>query len=67
MVLIMIAYILVITFSDLVTTIPFENSIDSLDLRGDHLKEVLEYSVSKSWDPNKFSGAFMLQVSGRPQ
>lgn len=43
---------------------PFANTIDALDLQGKHLLEVLEYSVSKSWDPNNWNGAYMMQVSG---
>lgn len=52
------------TYGDLVTTVPFENSVDTLELRGDHLFEMLEYSVTKSWDDDRFNGANMVQFSG---
>lgn len=52
-------------YSDLITAIPFENTVDTLDLRGKVLKDVLEYSVSASWDADKFNGKYMCHVSGK--
>ena len=52
-----------ISFSDLVMTIPFENSIDVFDIRGDHLKEIFEHAVARESEPQMFLG--FLQVSGR--
>lgn len=54
----------VITFGDLVTALPFDNSMDLLDLRGDHLRETFEYGVSRSWNPDVFSAAYMIHVAG---
>lgn len=62
--MIIIYVYLAITYSDLVTTIPFENTVDTVDLRGNHLKKLLEYSVSESWRPDQFNGKFMIHVSG---
>lgn len=53
-----------LTFGDLVSAAPFENSVDVVRLRGGHLLKVLEYSVTKSWDADQFSGAHLLHVSG---
>lgn len=47
-----------ITYDDVATTIPFENTIDSFELRGEYLLEALEYSASSYNDVN------FLQVSG---
>lgn len=38
--------------------------MDSFDLRGRHLLEALEYSVSQSYDGSHFNKVKMLQVSG---
>lgn len=55
-----------ISFGDLVTTLPFESTVDAFDVRGDHLKEALEFSVSKSSHSNsgRFFSWIMLQFSG---
>lgn len=53
-----------ISYNDLATTVPFENSIDTFDLRGDHLKELFEYAVKGSWQTTVFDGKFFTQVSG---
>lgn len=54
----------VLTYADLVSTAPFENTVDTVELRGDHLVEVLEYAATKSWDADRFNGAHVVQVSG---
>lgn len=54
-----------LTYSDLVTATPFENTVDSFDLSGKVLKEVLEYSVSASWDDDRFNGKYMIQIAGK--
>lgn len=54
----------VITFSDLVTSLPFETTVDSFDIRGDYLKAALEHSVSYSTFPDFFSTHIMMQMSG---
>lgn len=53
-----------ITYADLISTIPFENSVDTIELRGDHLLEALEFSVASEWKEPEFSSINMLQVSG---
>lgn len=53
-----------LVYSDLITTIPFENTVDSIDLRGNVLKDVLEYGVSQSWDNDKFNAKYLCHVSG---
>ncbi|KOB68363.1 Apyrase, partial [Operophtera brumata] len=49
-----------ITFESTILAVPFENNVEVFDLRGDHIMEMLEYSVAN--DP--YAGARMLQVSG---
>ncbi|XP_012550294.1 apyrase isoform X1 [Bombyx mori] len=49
-----------ITFESVISSTPFENSVEVFDLRGDHIMEMLEFSVAN--DP--YAGARMLQVSG---
>lgn len=53
-----------ITYADLKTTIPFENTVDVFELRGDHLLETLEFSVSKSVEGQPFNSYVMLHVAG---
>lgn len=55
---------IVITFSDLATSLPFETTVDAFDIRGDHLRAALEHSVSYSTFPDFFSTHIMMQVSG---
>nr|B3A0N5.1 RecName: Full=Apyrase; AltName: Full=ATP-diphosphatase; Short=ADPase; AltName: Full=ATP-diphosphohydrolase; AltName: Full=Adenosine diphosphatase; AltName: Allergen=Tab y 1; Flags: Precursor [Tabanus yao]ADX78255.1 Tab y 3 allergen [Tabanus yao] len=52
-----------ITFSQLITMAPFENTVDTFDLSGKHLLEAFEHAVTV---PNRlgFNGQNMLQVSG---
>lgn len=47
----------VATFSDLVTTTPFENTIDSMELQGKYIREALEFSV-------RYTSPSILQTSG---
>ncbi|XP_063702617.1 apyrase-like [Culicoides brevitarsis] len=47
-----------ITFDDLATSHPYENTVDTFDLRGDHLLEALEISAAKHNTTN------FLQLSG---
>lgn len=58
------SYISDINYGDLVATIPFENTLDTMELRGDYLLQALEYSVTKSWDEDRFNPANMLVFSG---
>lgn len=48
-------------------TIPFENSIDTFDMRGDHLKDVFEFAVTGSANLANWTGARFLQISGKAQ
>lgn len=57
-------FFLDITYADLISTIPFENSVDTVDLSGDYLLEALEHSVASEWKEPEFSSNNMLQVSG---
>ncbi|XP_013165982.1 PREDICTED: apyrase-like isoform X2 [Papilio xuthus] len=50
----------VITFETVLLSTPFENNIEVFELRGDHILEMLEYSVANV----PFPGARMLQISG---
>ncbi|KAM3962077.1 apyrase-like [Aphomia sociella] len=49
-----------ITYESVILSTPFENNVDVFDMRGDHIMEMLEYSVANT----PFAGARMLQVSG---
>lgn len=49
-----------ITFEAMLLSTPFENNVEVFQLRGDHIMEMLEFSVAN--DP--YNGARMLQVSG---
>ncbi|XP_042861628.1 LOW QUALITY PROTEIN: 5'-nucleotidase-like [Penaeus japonicus] len=53
-----------ITMEDILTVAPFQNTIDIVELRGQHVKEMFEYSVQNydSTGQNLFGG--FLQVSG---
>ena len=53
-----------ISMEDVLTVAPFQNAIDIVELRGQHVKEMFEHSVSV-YDPEGLdpSGRF-LQVSG---
>ena len=53
-----------ITIGDIVAFMPFENTLDILELRGDILFDVFEHSVSRSFSEDIFIGNYMLQVSG---
>uniref|UniRef100_A0A182YAL5 Apyrase n=1 Tax=Anopheles stephensi TaxID=30069 RepID=A0A182YAL5_ANOST len=47
-----------LTYEDLVTAIPYENTIDTFELRGQYLLDALEYSASR------YNTADVLQFSG---
>lgn len=49
-----------ITYGSMIMSTPFDNVVQVFDLKGEHIMEMLEYSVAN--DP--FAGARMLQVSG---
>lgn len=53
-----------ISLNDLLMLLPFDNSLDLFELRGDHLKELFEHSVSESWNPDTFVGKWLMQISG---
>lgn len=47
----------VLTYSDLVMTTPFENSIDSMELEGKYIREALEFSA-------RYTSPSILQIAG---
>lgn len=53
-----------ITYGDVVAFMPFENTLDTMQLRGDVLIDAFEHSVSRSFEEDEFVGIHMLQVSG---
>lgn len=58
-------FILAITYADLVTVNPFENTMDIFELRGDHLLQTLEYSIrNRPTVGYNFFAINMLQVTG---
>jgi hypothetical protein len=59
--LILLSHLVALLFWDLVATIPFENTLDTFELTGDKLQELLEYSVSRSWEEDYFRGMYFLQ------
>jgi 2',3'-cyclic-nucleotide 2'-phosphodiesterase (5'-nucleotidase family) len=67
-----------ITFGDLITVQPFSNTVDTIELKGEHLLEVLEFSVSRPYsrhrgkghhkrdlEEREFRGQGFLQMSGK--
>lgn len=52
-----------LTYRDLIEVLPFGNQADIIELKGVHLLEALEHSVS-SYNPVAPNGQF-LQVSGK--
>jgi 5'-nucleotidase len=53
-----------LVFGDLVAAIPFENTLNIIDLKGDKLLEALEFGASESWEEDYFRGKAFLQHSG---
>lgn len=53
-----------LNYGDLKTVIPFDNTIDMIDLKGEDLWDTIEYSLIKSFNAESFVGAHLLQVSG---
>lgn len=66
-----------ITYTDLITSQPFGNTVDLIELQGKHILETLEFSVSNSYsryrgngrhkrdvEAREFSGQGFLQMSG---
>lgn len=58
-------HFLEILYSDLAATMPFGNSVDTFELRGDHLKEVFERAVKDGAKTSKVPKKFDLHVSGQ--
>ncbi|GBP15295.1 Apyrase [Eumeta japonica] len=54
-------YVAAITFEALLLSTPFENRVEVFDLDGQHILEMLEFSVANE----PYAGARMLQVSGK--
>ncbi|KAJ0172127.1 hypothetical protein K1T71_012100 [Dendrolimus kikuchii] len=50
----------VITFESVILSTPFQNNVEVFELRGDHIMEMLEYSVINE----PYAGATMLQIAG---
>lgn len=66
-----------ITYADLITSQPFSNTVDIIELQGKHLLEALEFSVNSSYanyrgngrhkrdlEAREFAGQAFLQMSG---
>lgn len=53
-----------LTYGDLVSCVPFEDTLDTMDILGEHLVLVLEHAAAKSLSDDQFRGANMLQISG---
>lgn len=53
-----------IHYGDIVAALPFENTLDVLEMRGDVFHEIFEHSVSRSFVENEFIGIHMLQIAG---
>jgi 2',3'-cyclic-nucleotide 2'-phosphodiesterase (5'-nucleotidase family) len=52
---------------DILTVLPFQNTIDLIEIKGEHLRESFEFAV-QGYDPkgHHLAGKF-LQVSGKNQ
>jgi 5'-nucleotidase len=53
-----------ITYGDIVALMPWENTLDVMELQGDVIMDVFEHSVSRSFVENDFIGIHMLQIAG---
>lgn len=53
-----------ISYGDIVAFMPFENTLDTMQLPGAVLMDAFEHSVSRSFVENEFIGIHLLQVSG---
>jgi 5'-nucleotidase len=53
-----------ILYSDVIAALPFENTLEMLEVQGDNLYEVFEHSISRSYAENEFIGIHLLQVAG---
>lgn len=53
-----------ILYADVVAFMPFENTLDVIELSGETIYEIFEHSVSRSYVPEQFIGIHMLQISG---
>lgn len=53
-----------VKYADIVAFMPFETTLDILELPGNVIMEVFEHSVSRSFVEEEFIGIHMLQVSG---
>lgn len=53
-----------ISYADIVAVLPFENTLDILQLQGKVFFDIFEHSVSRSFVEDEFIGIHMLQVSG---
>lgn len=51
-----------ITYGDVVSFMPFENTLDIMQLKGEILIDIFEHSLSRTWIHGEFN--YMLQVSG---
>ncbi len=51
-----------ITYGDLLTVLPFGNTADIIEIKGEHLLLALEHGLTK-WNPQDPAGRF-LQMSG---
>lgn len=53
-----------VSMEDILQVLPFDNTIDMIEIKGEHLLEAFQYSI-EGYDPNGFhpAGKF-LQVSG---
>lgn len=46
--------------------LPFNDKIQSFELRGSAILKALERGVSSAWELKPFKGPYVLQVSGNP-
>jgi 5'-nucleotidase len=53
-----------ITVGDVLNLFPYSDTLDIVILKGETLFELFEHAISRSWNEDKFIGAYMLQVSG---
>ncbi|KAJ8967992.1 hypothetical protein NQ314_002526 [Rhamnusium bicolor] len=53
-----------ITFSDMVTAQPFENTLDAAELQGKYIKELLEYNTHPYSYGREYSSLKLMQFSG---
>lgn len=53
------------TYADVVTAQPFENTVDIGDIQGKYLREMFEYTTKEYYVGRVYSSLSLIQLSGQ--